>query len=798
MCIFKLVLFKLVLACAALVTTAWLGSRALATGEPASVATPPLTGPGWTERGVWRTRVQQVFDVRTHELVRRVYTVWDAAPSRDLDFVWTLDNPGVDRPGRINGSGHLVWRIKGRPTYDPTAVHAEYRGSFRRGRAEGHGAWLDHAGLYYEGEWRGGLMHGHGTLKLPGGDEYVGQMRSGRANGVGRVIDSTGEVYEGPFVDGHRHGRGKTTLPGGHTYASLWVMGREAEATRLVRVAQGGAKSIVGGDDIRIGITIDKRLPPSSRKEEKALNRGDLWYAVSNTPSGLQIRPDNKRLMSVWKGGGDIHLTGDEQDKNLDDFGVFSLLKGQLVPLSLNIELQNRASRPVRVVGAYLDVASSETDLQPAIQMAGESAFAEGQHGHYYMPFRYIENFGWGTARNARLRVKFTATGQPSTAPTTTLDLGTIEKSTRVDFEPTLRAAGVNVDILRQNSSQEDDQNGGFRCKSRVLQACQQELRALRIFGTLAPLVTLSERDGALEAMIRVGLAGSLDYEWADSKGQTQQASAPFKTTLALGYVKRPYLGGGEGEGASREIIAVNAAALVLDRTAYRVPVAFRTETAAGRTSRLTLPIEAEKASAHAFTVVVQLDDGREIRSRQIDLLYFTPRWQQSSSYQPQTSRGSLEQDWQLFTNHDLGGTELRRLKTDGEWECAEVCGKDAACSAATYEAQRSSCSLRRTVGQLRLEPRFTTVVKKALPAPARSTAASVITMSSGKAMSGFGYMILPGVSLDECSQRCTAEQKCVAFTYRRAAQTCNLAEEVKDLTNAADAQTGVRRQPPP
>jgi hypothetical protein len=264
---------------------------------------PEVAGPASAEQGAWRTKIQQIFDPATRTLSRRMYTIWDAGPSRDLDFVWTPDRPSADKPGRISGTGHLVWRIKGKPTYDRSSIFAAYRGTIRNGRIDGRGTYLDHTGLSYEGEWRNGLVQGDGTLKLPGGDEYVGQFRAGKANGRGRYIDVTGEIYEGPFVAGRRHGRGTTTLPNGRTYGSLWSNGEESERSRLVRVAQGPGTRLPGSaDDIRIGILVDKKFPRGSREAEP----GDLLYAVANTPTGLAIRPEDKRLMSMWKGGGEI------------------------------------------------------------------------------------------------------------------------------------------------------------------------------------------------------------------------------------------------------------------------------------------------------------------------------------------------------------------------------------------------------------------------------------------------------------------------------------------------------------
>jgi hypothetical protein len=46
------------------------------------------------------------------------------------------------------------------------------------------------------------------------------------------------------------------------------------------------------------------------------------------------IQPDNPRLMSMWKGNGEIELKDDEEGQT-SEYGVFSLNRGQLLPLTL-------------------------------------------------------------------------------------------------------------------------------------------------------------------------------------------------------------------------------------------------------------------------------------------------------------------------------------------------------------------------------------------------------------------------------------------------------------------------------
>lgn len=566
------------------------------------VLDPGIAGPPAVARGVWRTKTQTVFDSLARTLIRRMYTVWDPMPSRDLDFVWVPNSVRDDKEGKINGVGRLIWRLKGTPAYDRASVFAEYRGAMKDGRADGQGRYFDATGITYNGEWKNGSMDGLGTLMLPSGDEYVGQMRAGKANGTGRYIDVTGEIFEGRFVDGQRDGIGTTTLPNANSYRSTWVQGKETEDSRLLRLAQStGLQSPGISDDVRIGVTVDR-----TRARD-----GDLLYAASSAGPKLMIQPDNKRLMSMWKGGGEIQLLDSEEGGQ--ENGVFSLSRGELLPLTLVFEVQNRSAAPIAVAGAYLAVASSVSDLQPAIQLdRGLDACTLGSAE--FQPTFKAENFGWGAAEHAATHFAFAnpnTSGRPRTL-NVSKSLGNIVQTVEVDLAPELRAAGVNTGVLKAKSE------SGFVCTSKSPSACLQQIRATGVFGSITSQI------GLQDTSIFVSAAGTLDYSWQDSKGAQHSASSPYNVKLPLGHIK---IEAECGEGGERDVIAARALEFRLDQANYRLPVSFQRSIPAGRTSRFTVTVKAAKSSQHDFTVVLQLADGREISSRPINLLYYVPRW---------------------------------------------------------------------------------------------------------------------------------------------------------------------------
>jgi hypothetical protein len=551
------------------------------------VADASIVGRRLEETGAWRTKMQQLFDPKERTLVRRRHTVWDPEPSRNLDFVWVPDVGGEDAEGLVSGQGRLIWRIKGRPAYDPESIFAEFRGSMKDGREHGHGTYSDRGGLLYEGGWKNGVMEGQGRLKLPNGDEYVGPFWAGKANGSGRYVDVTGETFEGPFVDGMRDGEGTTKLPNGLSYRSTWMAGEESEASRAVRLSQAGGRPSSGGlDEVRIAVEVDPNYS----------------YVASSIGPLLSIRP-GEQVFNAWKGDGDISSAPSLQ------------FEDSPVGLPLRLGIQNRSTRALQIAGAYLDVESSVTELQPAVY--ARVGRTNGCGAYLYEPKIIFQNFGWSPAENGTLRLALASSNAtvPSEKPSLSLSkrLGQIDRAVTVDLEPDLRALGVDTGFLMARA------NGVLPCKSKSDKACLQELKSSGIFGSLAQLISN-------EDAISVDAIGTLEYVWTDHKGEKKRRVSKVTATLALGHLHRP--DSRCAEEAGPEIVLPKPLNLRLDQSRYRLPIVFPPRALpAARITRLVLPVKAARSSQHEFRVVVQMADGTEVSSRPVRLLYYVPSW---------------------------------------------------------------------------------------------------------------------------------------------------------------------------
>jgi hypothetical protein len=594
------------------------------------------------ETGKWHSKTQLIFDGSANQLARKLYTVWDPMPSRDLDFSWTPASGTRSNDAIVSGEGHLVWRTRTLPAYDVRSVVIDYYGAMRNGRPEGRGRYRDTAGVEYEGEWTDGNMQGQGSFKLPNGEQYEGEFVAGRPQGRGRYIDASGEIYLGPFVAGRRNGVGTTILPNGTTYQSEWQNGREAESSRSVRLAQAagaGGAAIPGAGDIWLNIRVSRTDPALFKNEdggEAEAARAALGYVGDNTQSGLAIRPDNRRLMDMWKGDAQIQLTPSEELGRTDlpdlSYGVFSIGKTLLPPLDLIMEVLNRTTSPVQITGLYVDVDRSVSDLEPAIQVSAGLAGrmcggAEVRHRPAYNPKLTFENFGWGAAQNAKMRFGFVnPTGNSAPQYEITKSLGDIDQISTASFEPELQAAGVDTGRLATQAKT----TRGFRCRGAAdiqtagtMRGCLVEIGGGKVFGTL--LDKIANPPGAEDAStFATTAAGVLEYDWTDAGGQTHHRVSPLRPVLWLGQI---LIEAECGDGSTTERIARGSLKLQVDRADYRISVPFQRQVPAGRVGSYSMLIEAPRSSQHDFTIVLQLADGREIRSRPVNLLYFLPSW---------------------------------------------------------------------------------------------------------------------------------------------------------------------------
>ena len=568
--------------------------------------------------GQWRTRVQVMWDPVGKRAVRRLYHFWDLLAVSGLDVTWIPANLLLDREGNVSGYGRLVWRKPGSAPYDTTAIIAEFAGEMRDGMAYGRGRLLHRSGAVYDGQWSKGLMDGRGRLHFPDGSQYVGEFVHGRRQGLGVYIDAAGAVYDGRYNDNEADGEGTYYPVNGAAYRARWAKGVEVAGSQRMLIVDRPANSVLRRvqlqeeNELRVGVLVDRRSALDARNV--------LPYASESTPNDLRIFPDDERLMNVWRGKDDIQLTDEESSRSPIVASFLNDDHNRFQPVPRIFDLENSTPQTLGIVGAYLQVSNSEIDAEPAMQI--EQASADACSGEASStgdvcsaPYIYITNFGWADGKQARLTFSFSEPGTEKPSRELTKEIGVIkpasqssEASVTIDFSDELAGAGVDTKGLAE---------APVYCDARDESYCMRQAKATGVFGTLNDVVSLSGLTFTVPAR------GVLEYEWFDPVKNTDvKKTSRFHVALPIGNLA---IMEERGEGGEPEALSRKPYQLSTDRKNYRISLPLVDDLPAGVMARWRLNLAADKTSNHTFRVVLQLAGGREIRSREVQLLYFIP-----------------------------------------------------------------------------------------------------------------------------------------------------------------------------
>jgi hypothetical protein len=517
--------------------------------------------------GAWQKRSQLVWDADTGKLVRKAFVAWDSAPELGLEFVWE-GNGAPD--GVINGEGRLVWRDKGAPAYDVTAVYSDYRGAVKNGRPDGDGRLKLRNGLVYEGDWRDGTMEGEGRLRF-----------------------ANGEAFEGGFADGAPDGAGRLTTLDGRVWNSVWRDGEEIE-----REPADGAVQLAQAGTVAVNVYLDGKLNDEFRAAQDEDGFDRYTYAVDDSSGVLRIQLASDEIMNLWKGDAPIMATLRQGwSDHFEDATQFG-------PVFVVVDIANEENQTAEVVGAYLDIDESMSDLQPYIDAYGP---ADGCNGRLQPEFSLM-NAGWGPVENAKLTYAFGTEAEPGNQ-TFVAEIGSFEDAAAPSIAGGLEALGIDINRL---------QNDNFQCVSEdQFAACLADWQGSDL---LAGLQGATFSDGNAQLLTRMW--GILEYEWTDAKGgrnPRQSAVVIDFPVLDVGFGPECGAGGPVERGFP-------TAKLPLDQTNVRIPINYTDTIAPREQKRFGLNFVADKSSRHQFRFVIELADGRTIASPDIDLTYFVPR----------------------------------------------------------------------------------------------------------------------------------------------------------------------------
>jgi hypothetical protein len=355
---------------------------------------------------------------------------------------------------------------------------------------------------------------------------------------------------------------------------------------------------------VTVSAYVDRRRNAQERKKHP--DSEVVLYEQENAPDRLSIRPDNAKIMGIWKGNAVLVTDG----KPEIGYG----------PAFILLDIKNGGSAPLQVVDGYLDVSESFTDLQPYLGVSSNFDPACSSDDQKLDAGINFFNTGWGKVSDAKLIYGFT---KPDAHPTDatgkfTATVGTFMGSKDTTVLPALQELGVDVAKLQQTV---------FPCASKAaVPQCLRQLIDRGTFGRMPPETlrrasNKPDRRGA--AIVLATVTGTIAYTWTDAKGVARSRRSPFSVEIPLTSFKVGQ-GGECGAGGPEDIHP--AIMLKTAGSNYRLPLKYRTTLAPGQNTRLSLSLGADKASQHSFQAVLRLSDGSLVKSSRIDLLYFKER----------------------------------------------------------------------------------------------------------------------------------------------------------------------------
>lgn len=542
-------------------------------------------------------RLQIVHDRQANGVERRRIRVEDPHPELGLEFTWEPEAgvAGLSDDGLAEGEGRLIWRIRGSADYDPKAVYSTYKGGLIAGRLHGKGRLVLRSGEVLEGQWRDGLMDGHGIRRSTDGSRYEGAFKAGFEDGEGRLTRANGSIHDGSFRRGLAHGKGVFLAADGENFESVWDMGVETGPRRLLAAGGSnaggriGVQTASGGDaaNFEIGFAVDARITEEA----------PMQYQHLVQEKDVAIYPVDQDINDAWGGTREI----------LAGTWPFDMTDWEDAPAYVELALAATHGKKAKVESLALEVSSSETFNKPFLAIEAHLGCVA------FRPSFSFLNYGWGDAKSAKLSMKFVNEERSAeSAKTYSADLGDFGDGLDVPLRDILSQAGVDVAALETKR---------FPCPSSdQLGVCKAQLMNAVKFGDVANAVWGEDK-------LFATALGKIDYVWTDEAGHDWPQSEPFNVDIALARIEYPeeLAECGDGSGASPEALRYQDVDLPLGKKDYVVDVPVRgNKTLKDYTARLKL--HSEKTSFHQFRAVAKFADGSTLQSKPASFYFFRPR----------------------------------------------------------------------------------------------------------------------------------------------------------------------------
>lgn len=331
------------------------------------------------------------------------------------------------------------------------------------------------------------------------------------------------------------------------------------------------------------GISLDLWTRRNPEKIEDEFEDGDvetIEYAAKLAEGRIAVTPKLPYLERVRAGA---RLTP------LPAMGGFRMFFPRL-----DFKLVNNAAETVLASRLEVEVKKSDTDSEPLpiVEDQGASPFVLG-----------LINDGWGPMRNVVLEFALAPLSKkrrniPDVLPFRRTK-AVIDRFAEFNLSDELRKSGVDVRTIQKLIDRRDEEPD---------QILREWRRAQGKF--------VDHEYGPLFVNTGAGVLGKLSYDQVVD-GRAVRKTLPFEAYVPLGHPMAGDISPGHGE---------YDAVLQTDGRDYKVVVPIHETIKTGDIGYFTVRLGAVRSSKHELTLKVVFTDGREIRSRPVDLRMLIPR----------------------------------------------------------------------------------------------------------------------------------------------------------------------------
>ncbi|MEM6305171.1 MAG: hypothetical protein AAF744_10640, partial [Pseudomonadota bacterium] len=406
-------------------------------------------------------------------------------------------------------------------------------------------------------------------------------------------------IYRGSFYAGAQDGDGTLFPAQDRAFRAHWRAGTQVGARQVIG-GQAGVAHVIPVQqpafaDVALGISVNKAKPASVHE----MHEFHPFYDSFTQDSVLYVYPG--AFADVWHGDAQAALNF-AFESGWSSQGVYP-------KVSFNLDLNNTGVNPLTVVGGRLQIAQSQTDLDPVLT----SEMQPPRGGRYFCQEDAattieFESFGWSDPINASINSGFMSRNGNEVV----LSLGGPVSPTwpvsKTNLRPALVQAGVAIQAIEA---------ANLSCPSGEYEACLESVKTSQMFGPLRD--ALFVRDNRIFAK----LVGTITYDWRNNAGVLARKIQNFREDVFIAAFDWELQC---GEGSEYTKLYETAINLPTDQQNYAVPFPIYQTVQPGTLQRWTFQIDSAKATRHIFQVVLQLSDGREIATRTVDLNYFKPR----------------------------------------------------------------------------------------------------------------------------------------------------------------------------